>query len=262
MRLRRSFRVLVLLAALAGLSVFAAAAVAAETKVGEGALPGRLSLPGEVDLIKGTASYQVDTGAMTFGFTTREAPMPKPGPAEEEGEGEFAIQYQGSLFNTAGNCNLATISGQNPEVQIGPPVFTLVGFGGGPEAEGLGAVGIFFAGFAKSEQFQSIGTKAAEGATTTFTTISPHAVNQPFDCALMAIPSDEASEAMIFPIAAKSEPPAPHATPAPVAPPPPQPAPASLLIAKPKALKLKAGKSKTVKIKLSNPAPRRRRRAR
>src|ERR1700744_876589 len=88
------------------LTVFIAAAVAllalagsafAETKVGEATSPEQLGLPGEVDLLKGSTSYDLATGAVTLSVTTRVAP---------ESAGETEIEYVGDLFDASFPCSV------------------------------------------------------------------------------------------------------------------------------------------------------------
>jgi hypothetical protein len=265
------------------LTVFIAAAVAllafvgsafAETKIGEGTSPAQPGLPGEVDLLKGSTSYDLATGAVTVSLTTRVAP---------ESAGETEAEYVGGLFDASFPCSTEGFEAAEEEAEeegenFGRPypfyeAFTfnapLTSEPGGPPVPQA------YAEFEATEpteggvpEVPTPASKAISGTTVTIGATIPAAANQPFNCVEVAavnFESFEDSDFMAFPLTTKPEPPpaAPtdtqstpasstststsNPTPAPVLPPP------AISIAKAKKpLKLKVGKWATVKVKVTN----------
>jgi hypothetical protein len=76
----------------------AATATAAEIKIGEGTAAEEPAVPGERDLLKGSAEYDPATGTATFNMTTRQAPESTP-----LGERE-PIAYTAALIATDVTC--------------------------------------------------------------------------------------------------------------------------------------------------------------
>lgn len=226
--LRRLLAPLVLVLALLGALAFAATA-AAETKVGEATSPVDTSIPGEVDLLNGTAKYDSATGIATFTATTRQA---------VGSEGHKEVEFFGALLTTKGGCSAAEVESSPPY-----PVF-------GTEAPVEGPVSIWFALENDSEspgpETEGSATKVSNGATPTIIAASAKAVSKPYNCAEVGVGEGTGAplDYVVFPI---SVPPAPTPAPAPVV-----PAPAALSLAKPKGLQAKAGKWVNAKVTITN----------
>lgn len=255
------------------LTVFIAAAVAllalagvaaAETKIGEGTSPEQPTLPGEADLLKATASYEVGTGTITFELTTREASESTPEAERPE------VTYIGGLVTAPTVCDRATIEAEGmkeaeegkessllpfPEV-LSPNLLIFP-----PEVPPARAYGGFVINGERGGLPESFipGSKSLSGTTTTISATIPAAANGSFDCAEVGTEYTEGGaqpDVVVFPLTTKPEqppvvtPPAPAAAPAAQAAPP---APGALSIAKAKKpLKLKVGKWATVQVKVTN----------
>lgn len=268
---RRLLPLTVFIAAAVALLAFAGSALA-ETKIGEGTSPEQPTLPGEADLLKGSTSYDVATGALTVSLTTRVAP---------ESTGETEAEYVGDLFDASFPCTIEGIEAAEEEAKeegenFGRPypIYGAFTFNAPltSEPEGL-PVPQAYAEFEATEptgggvpEVPTPASKAISGTTVTIGATIPAAANQPFNCAevgALNFESFEESDFMVFPLTTKPEPPpaAPadtqstpasststsNPTPAPVL------APPALSIAKAKKpLKLKVGKWATVKVKVTN----------
>lgn len=251
MSLRRRFHApALLIAALAALLVFAAAA-GAETRTGETTiavpLGGEATLP-EATLVKSSASYDTTAGGVNFSIMTAAEPQVQ-NAKEEPNETNLTV----GLFDATGECGLGTLfSGA-----ISPPLLVVASTYSQPTT----AAGLLATSLAPIEPTGALPvTKSVSGNTTTLALASAEIANQGFNCAVVeTVPppltppvEDEpvatpGGNIMIF--AVKVPPAAPAPPPAPA----PAPAPPTLSIAKAKKpLSLKVGKSKTFKIKLSN----------
>lgn len=220
--------------------VFAATA-AAEVRTGEGSLPADESLPGEIDLVHASATYDSTTGAVTFTATTRSEPGAGPG------------YLQAVLFTpTGGECALP-----EPESEADPyPAFLLESEYGQQDAEW---VNLESEGGPAGPEDLGPAAKSVEGSTTTLAAATSKAADRPYGCAVVGTSegSFEAEKEIVFPIAAASPPPVvptqpattPQVTPAPTE---TKPAPGVLSLGSLKPLKLKSGKWSKVKVQLVN----------
>jgi hypothetical protein len=261
---RRLLPLTLFIAAAVALLAFAGSAFA-ETKIGEGTSPEQPTLPGEADLLKATASYEVGTGTITFEITTRE-------PSESTPEAERPeVTYIGGLVIAPTVCSRATIEAEGmkeaeegkessilpfPEVlssnlPVFPPEL--------PPAQAYGGYVINGDHDGLPETFIP-GSKSLSGTTTTISATIPAAANGSFDCAEVGTEDTEGGaepDVAVFPLTTKPEPPPARTVTAPSSPsaaaPAPAPGPAALSIAKAKKpLKLKVGKWATVKVKVTN----------
>jgi NPCBM-associated, NEW3 domain of alpha-galactosidase len=246
--IRRTRLPAILLAALAALLVFAAAA-SAETRTGESSSVVTLgsTLP-ETTLVNASASYETSSGSTVFKVTTAGPPLP-------ESEAEML-----AALTTSQSCTTST----NPEALVEglllapPPLFLI-------ENEYSTPTPIGIAGSISAPQLLPV-TKTVLGATTTLSVTSAAVAGAGFNCAILIANIEEEEEVgggglvsggaatlMSFPISGPpaSPAPAPSASPAPPAP-APAPAPPVLSIGKLKPVMLKAGKSKLIKIKVTN----------
>jgi NPCBM-associated, NEW3 domain of alpha-galactosidase len=247
--IRRTRLPAILLAALAALLVFAAAA-SAETRTGESSSVVTLgsTLP-ETTLVNASASYETSSGSTVFKVTTAGPPLP-------ESEAEML-----AALTTSQSCTTST----NPEALVEglllapPPLFLI-------ENEYSTPTPIGIAGSISAPQLLPV-TKTVLGATTTLSVTSAAVAGAGFNCAILIANIEEeevgegglvsggAATLMSFPISGPpaSPAPAPSASPAPPAPvPAPAPAPPVLSIGKLKPVTLKVGKSKLIKIKVTN----------
>jgi hypothetical protein len=248
--IRRTRLPAILLAALAALLVFAAAA-SAETRTGESSSVVTLgsTLP-ETTLVNASASYETSSGSTVFKVTTAGPPLP-------ESEAEML-----AALTTSQSCTTST----NPEALVEglllapPPLFLI-------ENEYSTPTPIGIAGSISAPQLLPV-TKTVLGATTTLSVTSAAVAGAGFNCAILIANIEEEEEVgeggllsggaatlMSFAISGPpaSPAPVPSASPAPPAPAPaPAPAPPVLSIGKLKPVMLKAGKSKLIKIKVTN----------
>ncbi|HJZ35908.1 MAG TPA: NEW3 domain-containing protein [Solirubrobacterales bacterium] len=236
-----------MLAALAALLVFAAAA-SAETRTGESSTALILGSPTpEITLVNASASYETGTGSTVFKMTTAGAPDPA-------GEGMVL-----AALTTSQTCTASADPQALFTALLGgpPPLFLVVNEYSSPVALGI-------AGSLTAPQ-QLLVTKSVLGTTTTLSVTSAAVANAGFNCAIVAANIEEEvgeeevgsgiGTFMAFPISAPpAVPPAAAVTPAPTAAPAPAPVPAPpvLSIGKLKPVTLKAGKSKSIKIKVTN----------
>jgi hypothetical protein len=231
-----------LLVALATALVLAGPA-AAEVRSGEGpAMFGSETNP-EAVLIKASASYDTETGAAAFTFTTAAEPQ-----AEKGGNPNMDAAFLIDLLDVPSGCNVEELLAGNyipPVLQIGGEYGVL-----GGEAE------LFKSKIGEEEPIVLGGAeRVVSGDTTRVAIRSSRLVNLPFDCAIVDTTTGSGPMLAAFPISGPSAaPPAPTMTPpASPAPAPPAPAPAKLSIAKAKKpLKLRVGKSTTVKVTVTN----------
>jgi hypothetical protein len=214
-----------------------------ESPTGEGTSPPIPGLPGEAEVIAGTANYESTTGTVTMSITTAGLPV-----AESE------LTVGGALLTTSRPCDRAALEppagGGFPEVL---PAFEIRSVYTETEEETPIWVSI--------ESFSSVGpedggpaTKSVSGTTTTLSATTDLAANRPYDCAFVSVNENggEPIDYVFFPIAV---PPVPPVTPPAVAPAPAVviPAPAALLsLAKLKPLSAKTGKWTKVKLKVTN----------
>jgi hypothetical protein len=254
-RLSRPLAPSILLVAFVAMLLFAATA-AAEIKIGEGTSPENTAIAGEADLLKGTAEFDLTTGKVTFGITTRAAQESTP---EEK---RPSIQYTTALVTLDIPCTKEAVEAAIEEgKELSPfPIFEAISSNlpftspppGQPPARAYGRV---FHSQKELSEFNGegfvAGSRTVNGTTTTVSVTAPEAVNGPFTCAQIAA----GSEMILFPLTTKPEPPpAPPVvtTPTPPAPVPAGPAPGVLSLGKAKPLSLKAGKWATVKLKVTN----------
>jgi hypothetical protein len=237
----------ILLAALAALLVFAAAA-SAETRTGESSSVVTLgsTLP-ETTLVNASASYETGSGSTVFKVTTAGPPLP-------ESEAEMLAALTTSQSCTASANPEALVEG----LLLAPPPLFLI------ENEYSTPTPIGIAGSISAPQLLPV-TKTVLGATTTLSVTSAAVAGAGFNCAILIANIEEeevgggglvsggAATLMSFPISGPpaSPAPAPSASPAPPAP-APAPAPPVLSIGKLTPVTLKAGKSKLIKIKVTN----------
>jgi NPCBM-associated, NEW3 domain of alpha-galactosidase len=245
--IRRTRLPAILLAALAALLVFAAAA-SAETRTGESSTALILGSPTpEINLVNASASYETGTGSTVFKMTTAGAPDPA-------GEGMVL-----AALTTSQTCTASADPQTLFTALLGgpPPLFLVVNEYSSPVALGI-------AGSLTAPQ-QLLVTKSVLGTTTTLSVTSAAVANAGFNCAIVAANIEEEvgeeevgsgiGTFMAFPISAPpAVPPTAAVTPAPTAAPAPAPVPAPpvLSIGKLKPVTLKAGKSKSIKIKVTN----------
>jgi hypothetical protein len=228
-----------LIAALAALLVFAAAA-SAETRTGESSTPrnsGGLT-PGAT-LVKASASYDTTSGNVGFSVTTAGEPQ-----AKTEDRPSEASMLVGLSQATSG-CDFAAFDSGSFLF----PAFQVVS----RYAEREASEAVLFQSSTVVEELGAA-VPSVSGTTTTFSFASSRLANQGWNCAVAETGEghEGANGLLIFPISVPRIPPAPPATPAPPAAPAPAPAPPVLSIAKAKPLNLKVGKSKTVKVKVTN----------
>jgi hypothetical protein len=230
-----------LIAALAALLVFAAAA-SAEVWTGESTTLVPIHLPPtlpEGTLVKASVSYDTSSGSDEFTITTAGPPM-----AEKGGKPSETFVLAELVSDPAGCKDPALIGGAN----ITPAAILVSKYSNPTSGEG------FFYESASVFPVAMPTVKTLSGATTTLSATSSEIENQSFNCAVVSLVEETTGSFMIFPITALPAPPAPPSAPAPSPAPTPAPAPGPpvLSIAGPKPLKLKVGKAKTVKIKVSN----------
>jgi hypothetical protein len=232
---------------LLGAIVFAASASADEVRTGTGTSPEEAEVPGAVDILGASASYDVTTGAVTLALTTREAAAASPTP----------IVVAGFL------------GVPDPECEY--PLMSIIGIGGSPSAQ-------WFEAASEEELFSGTTTveearQAIAGTTTTLSVTSTRLVGKPYVCSALLLETENAAEEeffdeLVFPLdeivqttptepSQSSElthqthtPPASTTSPPPPA--PPAPPPAALAIGKTKAVKAKVGKWTKVKVTVSN----------
>lgn len=269
---RRLFPLTVSIAIVAALLAFAGTAFA-ETKIGEGTSPEQPTLPGEADLLKATASFDVTTGTASFEITTRAAQESTPKAERPE------IQYVGVLVTVAGSCTREAIEAEGkkaaeeekepsffPAVEVltfnkqltaeeAPPKV--------PLAQAYGVLATSNETILAPEAFIP-GTKSVSGTTATASVRIPAATGLgTLNCAEVVAENLKGGgggepDLILFPLTTKVEPaPASVVTPPAAAQPaaaqPPAPAPALLSIAKAKKpLKLKVGKWARVKVQVTN----------
>lgn len=244
--IRRSRVPALLLAALAALLVFAAAA-SAETRTGESSTALREGVPaGEFTIVKATASYESTSGSAVFNITTATALQPS-------SEGVILAG-----LTTSSNCTTPRSAEAVIEqlVLSPPPLFVIQDIVSEPAPSAI--VGSL------SAPIMLPATKAVSGTTTILSATAGSIVNAGFNCAIVAASgTEEVEEAeelpgelggatfMSFPISAPPAPPAVVVTapPAPVVAPP---APPVLSIGKLKPVSLKTGKWRSVKVKVTN----------
>jgi hypothetical protein len=205
------------------------------TKIGEtdDELPGGA----EVDIVKGSASYDT-SGSVSIVVTTAGPPQPLvPGvvPPEKNETSLFSI-----LAHTGpGQCTQQILLGQN---------FPFVGLSTVYSEPGVkGAVGL---SAGSGEALPA--TKEVAGDTTTLRLASGAVANLGLSCALIEVGNGAGASTMVFPLKLVVPPAPPAAPPAPPAPAPPPP-PAKLAITRPKPVQLTVGKWKTVKVTVANP---------
>jgi hypothetical protein len=245
--MKRTHRFLVpavLIAAVLALAF--AAGASAEVRVGEASAPANPSIPAEADVVHAAASYDSDSGAMSFTLTT----LAEPQAEDEEGEPSEIQMLIGFLTATNGCKEQALL---NQEYTV--PGVQIVSMYSEPTEAHIQTL----TSIKEPPVDSGPATRVVNGTTITVSGQVATLANQGFNCAVVTVVSSAfGPELLIFPIAVPS-PPAPPAdtttTPAPtqnVAPPPPPPAPAALSIAKSKPLKLKPGRWKTVKVTVTN----------
>jgi hypothetical protein len=261
---RRLLPLTVSIAVVAALLAFAGTAFA-ETKIGEGTSPEDLSLPGEADLLKATASYEVGTGAVTFEITTR-----APQESTPEAERPLLNYFSGLASVPAASCNIpafeaAALKAEEEETEA--PIFPLlevlsVNRQITAETTPPGVtVAQAYGHYTRSEKELLSpeglvpGTKSLSGRTATVSVTLPEAGGDAgLQCAEVAVES-ATPDVILFPLTTKPEPPAVVTqTPAPQAAasqPPPQPAALSIAKSK-KPLRLKVGKWAKVKVEVTN----------
>lgn len=237
---------LLTLCALALALVFAATA-AAEKKGGEVESPVDMSIPGEADVLKASAVYEVATGTLTATFTTREAL------GSNLGEGATQIEYVGGLVTSSRPCTQAALE-EEGKAGGGFPSFALYTFNfGGPH--GLAPQFSLFQTQPEKELDPSKtgpATRSTAGTTFTLTGTDARAANGPFTCIELAtaeVSGGVPKDFFVLPLALLPEPP-PVVTPTPPA--PVVPRPASLWISKPKSLNVSLKKWTRVRITVTN----------
>jgi hypothetical protein len=238
----------ILLLALVAALAFAATA-AAETKIGEGTSPENPAITkGEADLLGASASYVPSTGAVSFSFTTRQAPESTPVAERPE------VSYMGALITTNIPCTTAAF-----EAELGgggsgpPPVFPILEVETSNKYSETGPAVWFAANSEKEIDSESgpsmygVASKTVSGSTVTGTAASTTAVNGPYNCVLTeaADYNESQTDLLVFPLTTKPEPPAV------VAPPAPTPT-AAFSLAPIKTLKAKEGKWTKVNVKVTN----------
>jgi hypothetical protein len=258
---RRLLPLTLFIAAAAALLAFAGTAAAAETKIAEGTSPVNPALPGELDVLAGTASYEPSTGSVSVTITTREAPETTP-----EAERPF-VQYVGGLITAANPACTEASTEAEAASGGGYPLFGILAFNE-PSSPGEPTAEWIYQAHAttQKESEEGIGsefgaaTKSVSGTVTTLAATSTNLLNAGYNCVEIGAVSFEGEEPetdIIFvPLTVKAETPpaqtvtspAAHSTPAPAA-----ASPGVLSIAKAKKpLKLKRGKWATVKVNVTN----------
>jgi hypothetical protein len=246
-------RLLFPLTAICALAVALALATtaAAERKGGEAESPIDLSLPGEVDVLKASAVYDLATGTLTTAITTREAL------GSNKAEGAPLVEQVGGLATVAAPC---TQTGVEEEVKAGGgyPTFSVLAFNITPSEFPSGAFSMYSteaqSGPLDPSKFGPA-TQSTTGTTTTFVTTDARAVNGGFTCVEVGAAElgGVTKEILFFPLAVLPEPPPPAQQEAPKPPAPPAPpTPAALSSAKLGPLSLKPYKWTPVRIKLTN----------
>jgi hypothetical protein len=271
MRKRRGSLILSLVfAAMAATLVFAAGA-AAETKIGEGTSPEQPALPGEADLLKASAEYDLATGSATVAITTRQALESTP-----EEKRPF-VQYIAAFVTVNFPCTKTAFEEESKKETEGEgapfdfPLFEMLSFNRSVEAPpGVAeapAYGLLVSSLKEEEKGPNPadfvpGTRMIDGTTATINVTTPKAANQSFNCVEVGAENFEGGEEpdfLVFGLTTKPEPPpeqpATPAQPAQNTPPPakPAPAPGALSFGKAaKPLRLKVGAWKSVKVKVTN----------
>jgi hypothetical protein len=236
---RRSLRApALLIAALAALLIFAAAA-SAETRTGEStSVTSEGAASPEATLTKASASYESTGGTVSFDITTAAVPQE----LDEEGE-PSETEMEAELITATSGCNLSALEHQ----AFSFPLFAILSEYGEPTS----AEGILVESMSGGLEPIGPATKSLSGTTTTLAFTSGAIENQGFNCAVAAAMEEGAGNLIFFPISVPPAPPAAPTPPAPAPAPAPGPAPA-LSIAKAKPLKLKVGTSRTVKVKVTD----------
>jgi hypothetical protein len=253
---------LTLLVALA-LTLAIAGTALAETKIGEGTSPENPSLPGEVDLLKGSIEYDVAAGGLTASFTTRTAPESTPESERPEVEyivAAFHFEYPCSLEGIVEAQKAAEAEGKSFMAPF--PAFEAFTFNRPlPEPPPPFPVASAYTslqnkGFILSEpENLAAASKAVSGTSLTISGTNAAAANYQFNCSEVVSMVSGETDVLFFPLSAKPEPPPAQTTPPAAQQQPPAPAvvPGVLSIAKAKKpLKLKVGKSRTVTVKVTN----------
>lgn len=212
-----------------------AATASAETTTGEATSTENLSIPGEADIIRASASYDSTAGTVTVTATTREEPGTNP-----------ELTLLGGFTNVS-QCSFATRgSGEGyPQVSLYSPYSTEVGsaagwtyFGSKEEIPG--------------EESTGVGEKSVNGKTTTLTATPKKAVDQPFNCVLVGVVKGaEPIDYVFMPLVASSTLLPSNTIPAETKPTTPPP-PGLLSFATSKPVKAKAGNWTKVKVKVAN----------
>lgn len=248
MTLRRLRIPLLTLCALVVALVFAATA-AAEKKGGEVESPVDLSIPGEADVLKASAVYEVATGTLTATFTTREAL------GSHLGEGATQIEYVGGLVTSSRPCTRADLE-EEGKAGAGFPSFALYTFNFGGPHEFAPQFSLFQTHEEKSLDPSKAGpaTRSTAGTTFTLTGTDARAANGAFTC--VEIVTAEVSggvprDFFVFPLAVLPDPP-PVVPPTPPVAESPAPAPATLTVAKPRAMVVSLKKWTRIRIAVTN----------
>jgi hypothetical protein len=247
--IRRSRVPALLLAALAALLVFAAAA-SAETRTGESSTVIREGFPaGEFTIVKAAASYESTSGSAVFNITTATGLQP----------GSEGVILAG--LTTSSSCTTPKTARAVIEQLVfsPPPLFAIQDSVSEPAAYAI--VGSL------SAPTMLPATKTVSGTMTVLSATTGSIANASFNCAIVAasgteegeeteeLPGEEeAGTFMSFPISAPPAPPAAvvTTTTAPPAPAAAPPAPPVLSIGKLKPVSLKTGKWRSVKVKVTN----------
>jgi len=239
----------VLLICLLAASLGSAATAAAQKKGGEATSPPDLTLPGEVDLLHGTALYDSTTGAATFTLRLREALGTN---TEKEPP---TVEYGGALLSSNAPCTVAGLE-EDLKAGHGYPIFQVVGFNQAGNPGQLESASIYLTeppSEPAAPPNYGPATNSVQGTTITLSASDSRAQNGLFTCVEIVAVQPEESEVrdlLVFPLTAPSEPP-PVVTPS--APPVPTPAaPAAFSFAKAKPLELKADGWTPVRIKVTN----------
>jgi hypothetical protein len=240
-----------LLAALAALLVFAAAA-SAETRTGESSTFITEGSPSaEATIVHADASYDTSSGSTVLNVTTAGVPNPL----------SDVVMIGGlttSSICTTPTSREALLSGL---IAAPPPLFVIENPYAAPT--GIAIVG------SPSAPVPLPVVRSVSGATTTLSVTAASVAGAGFNCVVLGTSEEgEAEEGevgegeggfvggagtiMSFPLGASPAPPAPPAVAPSSAPPAPAPAPPVLSISKLKPVTLKAGKSKSIKVKVTN----------